>query len=90
MLGAPLPTLPAVLQNSQVDTLLLAQQTAAPGGAADASVVSTFTERLQQSFAMLGEFVPALFGALAILFGGYVLAKGIEMGATSIATRALQ
>ena len=82
-----LTTLPEVLQNTQVDTLLLAQQAATPSGTSDATVVSTFTERLQQSFAMLGEFVPALFGALAILFGGYLLAKGIEKGAQRLLRR---
>ncbi|MEQ1690993.1 MAG: hypothetical protein ABMA00_06900 [Gemmatimonas sp.] len=74
-------------QNSQVDTLLLAQQTAAPTGPADATVISTFTERLEHSFAMLGEFVPALLGALFILVGGYLLAKGIEKGAQRILRR---
>ena len=78
MFDAPQPTLPAVLQNSQVDSLLLAQQTAAPNAATDTTIVSTFTERLEQSFAMLGEFVPALFGALIILLGGYLLARVIE------------
>ena len=78
MFDAPQPTLPAVLQNSQVDSLLLAQQAAAPSAATDTTVVSTFTERLEQSFAMLGEFVPALFGALIILLGGYLLARVIE------------
>lgn len=78
MIGALLPVISAVLQNSQVDTLLLAQQPVAPSGPADAAVVSTFTERLEQSFAMLGEFVPALFGALVILFAGYLVAKVIE------------
>src|SRR5215208_5664849 len=38
----------------------------------------TFLERLQSSFAQFAEFVPALFGALIILFAGYLLAKLIE------------
>jgi ATP-dependent Lhr-like helicase len=41
---------------------------------------STFSERLEQSFALLGEFVPALFGALVILFAGYLVAKVVEKG----------
>jgi hypothetical protein len=45
-----------------------------------AALTSTFTERLEQSFALLGEFVPALFGALVILFAGYLVAKVIEKG----------
>src|SRR5689334_18262127 len=40
----------------------------------------TFLERLQSSFAQFAEFVPALFGALIILFAGYLLAKLIERG----------
>jgi hypothetical protein len=40
----------------------------------------TFMDRLQASFAQLGEFVPALLGALIILFAGYLLAKLIEKG----------
>jgi len=39
-----------------------------------------FTERLQLSLAMLSEFVPALLGALVILFAGYLLAKLVEKG----------
>jgi Conserved TM helix len=77
----------AVLQTFQADTLLLAQQSAPPAGTADASVVSTFTDRLEQSFAMLGEFVPALFGAMVILFAGYLLAKVIEKGTQRLLRR---
>lgn len=40
----------------------------------------TFLERLQESFAQLAEIVPALLGALVILFAGYLLAKLIEKG----------
>src|SRR5688500_19923976 len=40
----------------------------------------TFIERLQSSFGQFAEFVPALFGALIILFAGYLLAKLIERG----------
>ena len=43
-------------------------------------MTSTFSERLEQSFALLGEFVPALFGALVILFAGYLVAKVVEKG----------
>jgi hypothetical protein len=39
-----------------------------------------FTDRIQSSLALLGEFVPALFGALVILFAGYLLAKLCERG----------
>jgi hypothetical protein len=31
----------------------------------------SFVDRLQSSFAQLGEFIPALLGALVILFAGY-------------------
>ncbi len=49
--------------------------------------MSSFTERLEQSFALLGEFVPALFGALVILFAGYLVAKVIEKGAARLLRR---
>ena len=42
------------------------------------SATSTFAERLEQGFVLLGEFVPALFGAMVILFAGYLLAKVLE------------
>jgi hypothetical protein len=41
----------------------------------------TFLERLQESFAQFASIVPALFGALIILFAGYLLAKLVEKGA---------
>jgi hypothetical protein len=65
---------------SKYDTLLVAQQSASQGGTGDGTVANTFADRLEQSFAMLGEFVPALFGALVILFAGYLVAKVIEKG----------
>jgi hypothetical protein len=40
-----------------------------------------FTQRLETSFAQLAEFVPALFGALVLLFVGYLLARLVEKGA---------
>lgn len=40
----------------------------------------TFLERLQDSFAQLAEIVPALAGALVILFAGYLVAKLVEKG----------
>ncbi|WP_396201708.1 hypothetical protein [Gemmatimonas sp.] len=49
--------------------------------------MSTFTERLEQSFALLGEFLPALFGALVILFAGYLVAKVIEKGTARLLRR---
>jgi hypothetical protein len=40
---------------------------------------SNFTDRLQTSFSQVfGQLVPALFGALVILFAGYLLAKVLE------------
>jgi hypothetical protein len=39
-----------------------------------------FFDRLQQSFAQLGVFIPSLFGSLVILFAGYLLAKLVEKG----------
>jgi hypothetical protein len=46
-----------------------------------------FATRLQLSLAQLGEFVPALLGALVILFAGYLLAKLIEKGTTRVLRR---
>ncbi|MES2524959.1 MAG: hypothetical protein V4617_19840 [Gemmatimonadota bacterium] len=67
------------------DTLLLAQGTATESG--DASVVSTFAERLELSFLLLRDLVPALFGALLILFVGYLLARLLEKGTTRLLRR---
>jgi len=44
------------------------------------SATSTFSERLEQSFLLLGDLLPALFGALVILFAGYLVAKLVEKG----------
>jgi hypothetical protein len=46
-----------------------------------------FVQRLQESFAQLGEIVPALLGALIILFAGYLLAKLIEKGSERVLRR---
>ncbi|HYW32934.1 MAG TPA: hypothetical protein VE869_15645 [Gemmatimonas sp.] len=67
------------------DTLLLAQGTATESG--DASVVSTFAERLELSFLLLRDLVPSLFGALVILFVGYLLARLLEKGTTRLLRR---
>jgi hypothetical protein len=87
MLGALLPVTPAVFQISPPDTMLLAQQATTQTGPADATAASTFSERLEHSFAMLGEFVPALFGALVILFAGYLVAKLVEKGTHKLLRR---
>lgn len=76
-----------VFQTFQADTQQIAVQSEPSSQTADPSVVATFTERLEQSFAMLGEFVPALFGALVILFAGYLLAKVIEKGTQRVLRR---
>jgi hypothetical protein len=39
-----------------------------------------FGERIQTSFAQFWEYVPALLGALVILFAGYLFAKLVEKG----------
>ena len=67
------------------DSLMLAS--AAQDAGAAGTVASTFSERLEQSFALLGEFVPALFGALVILFAGYLVAKVVEKGTKSLLRR---
>ena len=40
----------------------------------------SFTDRLQESFDQLYRYVPALLGALSILFAGYLLARLFEKG----------
>lgn len=47
----------------------------------------SFLERLQESFAQLADIIPALIGALIILFAGYLLAKLIEHGAERVLHR---
>jgi len=40
----------------------------------------TFVERLRETFAQLADVIPAMLGALIILFAGYLLAKLVEQG----------
>lgn len=47
----------------------------------------TFLERLQVSFAQLAAVIPALFGALVILFAGYLLARLVQRGAERLFRR---
>lgn len=47
---------------------------------AQSNLPDSFTGRLERSFTLIAEFVPALFGALVILFAGYLLAKLVEKG----------
>ena len=75
-----------MLQQQIPDSLLLAA-TATQTDSGQAALISTFTERLEQSFALLGEFVPALFGALVILFAGYLVAKVLEKGTARLLRR---
>lgn len=83
------PILRALFQQTAAplaDSLHLA--TAATQTATGSSTTtSTFSERLQQSFSLLGEFVPALFGALVILFAGYLVAKVVEKGTARLLRR---
>src|SRR3982751_75401 len=47
----------------------------------DTSDHLTFVDRLQSSFSeVFGELIPALLGALIIVFAGYLLAKVLERG----------
>ncbi len=45
-----------------------------------------FGERIQDSFAQIGAFVPSLLGALVILFAGYLLAKLAQRGTARLRT----
>jgi hypothetical protein len=68
----------AVQDSSRIDTLSTLAQTATAGGTQP--VASTISERNAHSFALLYEFVPALFAALVMLFVGYLVAKLVEKG----------
>jgi Conserved TM helix len=46
----------------------------------DTTTVMSFSDRLQESFDQLYRYVPALVGALSILFAGYLLARLFEKG----------
>lgn len=75
-----------LLQQQFPDSLQLAAA-ATQTDSGQAALTSTFTERLEQSFSLLGEFVPALFGAMVILFAGYLVAKVIEKGTARLLRR---
>lgn len=47
----------------------------------------TFLDRLRETFAQLADVIPAMLGALVILFAGYLLAKLIEQGAERLLHR---
>ena len=76
---------PLSIPQSFPDSLMVASAAQDVGVAG--TVTSTFSERLEQSFALLGEFVPALFGALVILFAGYLVAKLVEKGTARLLRR---
>ena len=46
-----------------------------------------FLGRLQQSFDQLALYIPALLGALVILFAGYLLARLLEKGTDRLMKR---
>ncbi len=47
----------------------------------------SFADRLQDSFSQLYQYVPALVGALVILFAGYLLARLFEKGTEKLLRR---
>ena len=53
----------------------------------DTTTTLTFGERLQGSFEQLYGYVPAFFGALVILFAGYLLARLLEKGTDRLMRR---
>jgi hypothetical protein len=53
----------------------------------DTTTTLTFSERLQASFEQLYGYVPAFFGALVILFAGYLLARLLEKGTDRLMRR---
>lgn len=68
-----------------LDSLLFAR--VAQGTGSESTVAADFTTRLEQSFTLFSELVPALFGALVILFAGYLLAKVVEKGTQRLLRR---
>jgi hypothetical protein len=50
----------------------------------------TFLERLRETFAQLADVIPAMLGALVILFAGYLLSKLIEQGRAPAASHSSQ
>jgi hypothetical protein len=65
------------------DTLAALHSTAATAVATstrNGSVGDTFVDRMMASLAQVAEFVPAMIGAIVILFAGYLLAKLVEKG----------
>ena len=85
--GPQAPLLHLTLLQQQFPDSLQFAATATQTDSGQAALTSTFTERLEQSFALLGEFVPALFGALVILFAGYLVAKVIEKATARLLRR---
>jgi hypothetical protein len=53
----------------------------------DTTTTLTFSDRMQGSFEQLYRYVPALFGALVILFAGYLLARLLEKGTDRLMKR---
>jgi hypothetical protein len=47
----------------------------------------TFLDRLRDSFAAFWEYIPALFGAVVVLFAGYLLAKLVQKGSARLLRR---
>jgi hypothetical protein len=50
-------------------------------------VLTTFGERLRYSFEQIYRYIPALLGALVILFAGYLIARLLERGAERLLRR---
>lgn len=68
------------------DTLATALAAGQAGTTAQPAT-TTFSQRIEQSFSLLYDFVPALFAALFLLFVGYILAKACEKGAYKLLRR---
>lgn len=66
------------MQDSFLQDPFALVQVAEQAGTATQPIATTFPQRIEQSFSLLYEFVPALFAALVVLFVGYLLAKATE------------
>ena len=75
------PPTDSVVADTLADTLAALHSTpAAITAAQNGSVGDTFVDRMMASLAQVAEFVPAMLGAIVILFTGYLLAKLVEKG----------
>ena len=83
MFQLTVPPADSIVTDTLVDSVAALRAATAPVGALSSqagSVGDTFADRMMASLAQVAEFVPAMLGAIVILFAGYLLAKLVEKG----------